>query len=196
MLLKPPRILKRNKKSSPSKPANTSEQDRAISSSNLVNVDSLPVVRRPYDTQDLDIQPERLLYGPGGPFTQPFDPSNPRSSTLRAHGMLSDTENPGLVNTINIANIAAITDVSGLNRLRSQRRKVDSYRKWTDEIIPSLVVPYLSLLKHTASLKLPPNVTLLAEVQPCDYDHPRRQINVTCVYLDSVCYNFFDIRCV
>jgi hypothetical protein len=151
----------------------------------LVNVGSLPAARRPYDTQDLDIQPERLLYAPGGPFTQPVNPTNRRSSTLRVGGTLSNTDNQSLVNAIRVTNNPVATDVSGVDRLQSQRRKAESYRKWTNEIIPSLVVPYLSLLKHTISLQQSPNPSLMAEVPSCAHGHPRRQINVTLVYLDS-----------
>jgi hypothetical protein len=152
--------------------------------STLVNVGSLPAARRPYDTQDLDIQPERLLYAPGGPFTQPVNPTNHRSSTIRVGGTLS-TDNQSLVNAIRVTNNPVATDVSGVDRLRSQRRKAESYRKWADEIIPSLVGPYLSLLKHTISLQQAPDPLLMAEVPSCAHGHPRRQINVTLVYQDS-----------
>jgi hypothetical protein len=186
MSFRPPRVLKHNKTGSQPKSAKAAEDNAATSSSNLVNVDSLPAERRPYASQDIHVERERLLYAPGGPFTQPINPTNPRSSTVQADGTSVNAESDyhGLVNTIHVTN-PVVTDVSGVERLRSQRRQAESYRKWTDDIIPSLVVPYLTLLKRTVSLQRQPNPEWAAEVPSCGHGHPRRQIKVTCVYLDS-----------
>jgi hypothetical protein len=187
MSFRRPRVLKRNANSSPSKPTSTPEQDNpSASSSTLVNVDSLAEERRPYGARDLYIEPERLLYAPGGPFTQPTNPMNRHSSTLQPLPTYvhSASDNHTLVNTVLVTNLA-VTDDSGVERVRSQQQKAESYRKWIGDIIPSLVVPYLSLLQRTDSLQQPPNPEWLAEVPPCGHGHSRRQIKVTCVYLDS-----------
>jgi hypothetical protein len=181
-----PRVLKPNKSRSPSKRAKAPETNTAASSSALLNVGSLAADRRPYDGLNLHVEPERLLYAPGGPYTQPTDPASRYPSASWTDRTLADAESGyhGLANTIIVTN-PVVTDVSGAERLRTQRRKAESYRKWRDELIPSLVVPYLALLKRTASLQYEPNPEWADEVPSCSHAHPRRQIKVTCVYMSS-----------
>jgi hypothetical protein len=178
------RQLKRNKTRSPSKPANAVEDSPAASSSNLVNVGSLPTARRPYDSQDIHIEPEQLLYAPGGPFTQPVDPANRRPSTHQASSAdaSADTDYHGLANTIYVTNL---TGASRVEQLQYRKRKEESYRKWIKDVIPPLVVPYLTLLKQTVSLQQPADPEVFTGASTCDHGHPRRQLSVTCVYSAS-----------
>jgi hypothetical protein len=186
MSFRAPRILKYNKSSSPSKSATAAEGNAVASSSNLVNVDSLPTERRPYDSQDIYVDRERLLFAPGGPFTQPVDPASRRPSTHQASsvGAGAGSDYHGLANTIRVTN-PIVTDASGVEQLRYRRHKEESYRKWMNDVIPSLVVPYLTLLKQTVSLQQPANPEVAALVSPCAHGHLHRQLNVTCVYFNS-----------
>jgi hypothetical protein len=179
MSLRRPQVLKPNKRS-PSKSVSPSkQQSSADASTDLVNIASLPPKRRPYDSHDLLVEPEKLLYAPGGPYTQPIDPATLHPSTSRV-----DSTYQGSVGKIHVTNPVLLQDQS-IETERSRRQQKEAYKKWTEDIIPSLVVPYLTLLQQTNGLQRRHSTESAAVIPSCPHQHPSRKIDVTCVYLDS-----------
>jgi hypothetical protein len=180
MSFRRPQVLKPNKSCSPSKNLSPSKQQSSTdASTNLVDIASLPPLRRPFNSRDLVIEQEKLLYAPGGPYTQPIDPAAPRPSTSRV-----DSTYHGLADTIYVTNPILSQDQS-IEKDRSRRQQKEAYRKWTEDVIPSLLVPYLTLLQQTNGLQQRHNPEPAGVTPSCRHKHPSRKIDITCVYLDS-----------
>jgi hypothetical protein len=186
MSFRRPQVLKPNKSKSrsPSKPTDPDSirQRSTNSTTNLVDIASLPPQRRPYGSHNLQIEPERLLWAPGGPYTQPADPARLHPSTYH------DPTHHDLPNTIHVT---LPTDPS-IEKGQPQRQQREAYRKWIEDIIPSLVVPYLTLLQETNGLQQRHSSEATVMEPSCIHNHPSREINITCVYLDSEDRQFFD----
>jgi hypothetical protein len=74
--------------------------------------------------------------------------------------------------------------------LQDQRSKKERQRKkWTDDIIPSLVGPYLHLLRQSQSLR---HVDRISK-HTCTCLNPGRNLVVICVYFDSepICFETY-----
>jgi hypothetical protein len=124
----------------------SARSSRSPQKSDLIPVDGAPKIRRPYGTEGIPIEPEGLLYAPGGPYTQPVDPGRdvPRTGFQTAHGSIADTGG----------------EFYGAEMSAALSKKAKQWKKWDEEIIPMLIEPYLHLLRETQSLR---NLTTLQQ---------------------------------
>jgi hypothetical protein len=113
----------------------------------LVNVGDVPQHRQPYGTGGVVVHPEPLVFGPGGPYVQPAPPRrihSPRpfpeeGNTFFDNAWVTPGPNPG--------------PNPGTSSHANFRKKERQWAKWREKVIPSLVQPYLRLLRETDSLR-------------------------------------------
>jgi hypothetical protein len=118
----------------------------------LVRVEDAPQRRQPYGTGRAVVYPEPLVFGPGGPYVQPDPPA-------RIH---SPRPFPGEFFDDNASMTAGSNP--GTSRHAVFRKKERQWARWQQEVIPSLVQPYLRLIRETDSLR---NMAGLSPPPPC-----------------------------
>ena len=153
------RSLRKASASSPSKSSDSSPH-------RFIPVDNL-TQRQPWGS---NVQPENLLYAPGGPYTQ----------LLSSSRVLWPVGSHAL-------HFASEDDIGLEKEGRSEqarRKKQRQWSKWADVIIPSLVVPYLRLLRETDSLRLPCPV-----ISSCQCGESVRELSIACVFFQSESHN-------
>lgn len=70
---------------------------------------------------------------------------------------------------------------------KGRQKKMNQWRRWTDEIIPSLIAPYLTYLRKSASLrnriKLQPDEVATFQ---CKSSCRRRVLDITCILFNRM----------
>jgi hypothetical protein len=80
----------------------------------------------------------------------------------------------------------------GVRHLTSSQKKVNQWRRWSEDIIPSLLVPYLSYMQETSMLRYANIVRQPhGDAVACRAGCGTRNIKVVCVLFDSVLFSFF-----
>src|SRR5436190_4139361 len=143
----------------------------------MVRIADAPRVRRLYDSGSMDTDPPRLLSEPGDEYTQVHDTHYTPPDVFRDYTPVMGGLNIGL---------QVATDASGdAVRQGALDKKRRQWRKWVDEVIPTLVEPYLSLLHQTKSLRLDvPQGSVIERLGDCE--HLSRPLQVICVYFESM----------
>jgi len=148
----------------------------------LVPLSSAPRQRRPYGVSHLHRQHHSILHAPGGPFTQLNKHSGWPDTGHDVDGM-SDAQRPDHNRLGDVFRLRSVGDEdSEAHRAKARRKKENQWKNWTETILPSLLKPYLSLLRNSDTLRLPP-----AEVSfrcHCG-DVDKRVLNVSCIYFES-----------
>ncbi|KIM39165.1 hypothetical protein M413DRAFT_75239, partial [Hebeloma cylindrosporum] len=62
-------------------------------------------------------------------------------------------------------------------------KKQKQWRKWSEDVIPALLQPYMTLLRETEGLR---NINSKRQADGCDGCSEGRLLNVTCVYFDNL----------
>jgi hypothetical protein len=152
------------------------------SSIGLVPVSSAPRQRKPYGASHSYRQADPLLYAPGGPFTQFIrsQPSGQRSSDGHPSSHLPDCKQP------NHIYVTSSENNEGSYSHKARRKKENQWKNWTEATIPSLLKPYLSILRNSDTFRYP-----LAEVSfTCTCGGVNgRNLGVSCIYFDSQSYS-------
>lgn len=190
MSFKAPRPSRaRSQSSSPSKrPSALSSKDTGPSCHRLVPLSVVPKTRRGYGTKGcVQYHNNKVLAEPlGGIFVQ--QPAHPGTSTSTAHPLPGPATDP-FMNTGDAEPYPVYISAGGedreLRRQRQQRKKERQWAKWANETIPSLLQPYLRILRESDNLRhlnRTPNITLPA----CSCE--RASINVTCVFFERMSF--------
>lgn len=118
------------------------------SNAELVECIALPPQRWAYSTKGIIIRPlEELLVEPHGHvFTQPF------SQQLRIPVNNHQAGDPFATDSVSLQ-IHTIEESPNSSQVLAQQKKARQWAKWRDEIIPSMLQPYFSLLCKTQSLR-------------------------------------------
>jgi hypothetical protein len=162
---RPSTIYKRRKSlSSPCKSSTLSQSIPSSSSQgDIVLVSDAPRTKRPRLSSSLFLPgPENLIALPGGitltqeskPHKRISDaPTYTRSSKLISNDPFIVTlEDPAASESL------TMTDNTRLTRTHRARKMERQRSKWIDDVIPSILLPYLRLLCDTDSLRLHPNL--------------------------------------
>lgn len=162
--------------SSPSHASTSSTPGR----SQLIDVSRIPRQRRPRNSQNLFLPgPEALLTLPGRTrLTQVYslDDCN-RQSPRRRRPISSNHDESKLVDPFfdDVFTLPPLdTDTNG------HRRKENQWQKWTTDVIPSLLRPYLQLLRETENLRNRPD----DHPHICTCCSPGRPVSVIGVFFD------------
>jgi len=123
--------------------------------------------RRPWGSSDLTILPRRDVYGPEGTLAQVTVPHLPSMPDIDADvgGGIYSSELP-----------------SGEKVSSSHAsKKAKQWSTWANDVIPSLLHPYLGFLHESKSLR---NAIPESSVVKCKCPSHVRKLNVTCVYFE------------
>lgn len=205
MSFRAPRVHKRRSSKSPTKDASNStiRYDESLPSSHhhLVEPHLVQRRRRGYGTKGLiNYRQEVLLAEPNGRrFTQPLFPAKtflrPRYQPIGGDGNLEDDsfcmeDQCDSSMGLHIRESEASPDA---NRLRAKTKKERQWLKWSNEIIPSLLQPYLNYLRSTQSLREPPPDD--AELEIICTCGKETSLKVTCVYFERELDLIFFLDC-
>jgi hypothetical protein len=70
-------------------------------------------------------------------------------------------------------------------RLSGLQKKQNQWRRWSEEVIPSLITPYLAYIRRSVSLQCAPDLhSSLGDNSHCDGFCRPRSLAVTCVLFD------------
>jgi hypothetical protein len=131
----------------------------------LVLAESVPSVRKDWGTSAFTYLGRRDAYGPTGAMVQVNQPGG---------GGTGDPEGAGTV---------MFQSPQGRSTASTHgRKKEKQWSTWSTEILPSLLAPYLSLLRETDSFH---NPILSTSARSCDCLPSVRRIDVACVYFES-----------
>jgi len=166
------------------------QQHSAIPSSvsrSLLPAESAPLQRRPYAPELIVLADPPLREG-SVDYVQPHESltSSMHISAEFAFDSPEDDEmdmNPGSFNDI----INTIKDGDGGDTIsvranKNYVKKARQWKKWRENVIPSLLYPYLKILRQTHSLRDPIPVTTMICPNSCGM---RRAVDVVCVSFDS-----------
>lgn len=136
----------------------------AVNHPYLVSVNSLPKVRKPYGFKEAVTGPEGLVYGPTGVYSHITRPIS--QPTEHGEGGAVSFEE---------------ADVD-LDSSQHANKKERQWRKWSEDIIPALLKPYLSLLQETSGLR---NMNNARKRNLCEGCMQGRLLDVSCIFFES-----------
>ena len=199
MSFRAPKLRKGSQQSSPSAPASRSGSRSASPSKNpsahqLISSTLVPNQRRPRNSQGIFIQkPEVLVTVPGHDYSQIPIPDRGRMPRAGSEAGASRTAYNTLEATIDEGYEGPAFDIDDVFVQRrvdpeeiqneGQRRKREmQWRRWMNEVIPSLLLPHLRLLRESASLKSIPR----SGSDNCTCGRTgSRHLQVVCVHFES-----------
>ncbi|RDB23171.1 hypothetical protein Hypma_009676 [Hypsizygus marmoreus] len=133
----------------------------------LVPTESLPAERKPWGSGNLTLLPRCDFVAPGGAWAQPHVPSATSATSATSANVANDTSS------------AAAESTPSAHSQKKERQ----WQKWANETIPSLLKPYLALLRETDSLR--ESVPSASEIT-CGCRSHVRKISVACVYFERI----------
>ena len=148
-------------------------KSKAVADAGIFPIAEAPRPRRPYAFGDGSVGVEGRIYTPEGLFSQVLPATGAAgkvSGPTVEHVSLDSAEEPGKVDA---------------DREARDEKKRRQWQKWSEDIIPALLRPYLHLLKETSGLRLMESVRRKG-CKGCD---GVRQLTVSCIYFES---KFFD----
>jgi hypothetical protein len=151
--------------------------DASTSAIGLVPVSSAPRQRRPYGANRPYRQSDPLLYAPGGPFTQFIN-----SQKSDEDRIIDGHPNSDWPDSNRPDNTIYVTSFENSEGSKARRKKENQWKNWTEVAIPSLLKPYLSILRNSDSFRYPH-----AEASStCSCGGVNgRNLWVSCIYFDS-----------
>jgi hypothetical protein len=199
MSFRTPKLRKQGRQLSPSASASPSASrsaspSKAPSVHRLISPTLVPKQRRPRNSQGIFIQsPEVLVTVPGHDYSQMPIPDRGRMPrAARAAGTSRTTHNiPDA--TIDEGYEHPVFDIDDIfverrmdpedTQNEGQRRKRETqWRKWINEVIPSMLAPHLRLLRESASLR---SISRSGS-DNCTCGHVgSRHLQVVCVHFES-----------
>ncbi|RDB15385.1 hypothetical protein Hypma_004634, partial [Hypsizygus marmoreus] len=151
-------------------PSKRSTLTNALEPFLLVPTEQVPTQRMVRGTSNFTVLPPRDFVDPDGSFAQPHVTSvTPATSATSARADDVSTSAPVVVDD------TVSTPYS--------RKKDRQWQKWAIDIIPTLLKPYLSLLRETDSLR--DGIPGTSEIN-CNCRSSVRRINVACVYFERI----------
>ena len=159
--------------------------------SHLIPVDQLPKQRRPYGSKGVASGAGGRVVTPAGVFSHIIDLDGLSGSVgHQTLGEESDEmqgiemEGPAMsyvdVNEPEISPQAPAIDAS----LKRADKKQRQWRKWSEDIIPALLEPYLTLMRETELLR---NIGMVRSQKGCTGCINGRTLDVSCIYFNSEC---------
>ncbi|PPR01991.1 hypothetical protein CVT26_008736, partial [Gymnopilus dilepis] len=145
-------------------------KSKAVADAGIFPIAEAPRPRRPYAFGDGSVGVEGRIYTPEGLFSQVLPATGAAgkvSGPTVEHVSLDSAEEPGKVDA---------------DREARDEKKRRQWQKWSEDIIPALLRPYLHLLKETSGLRLMESVRRKG-CKGCD---GVRQLTVSCIYFERI----------
>lgn len=144
----------------------------------LIPVDDLVPLRRPYGSKNLRLSFEGRVSTPMGLFSQ-----------VLPEGVGADIGRDDLSSSpialVAGEDVGDDSDDAVKVRAREARalKRQRQWRKWSEDIIPALLQPYMALLRETDGLR---DINSKRQVNGCLGCSDGRLLDVTCVYFESM----------
>lgn len=135
---------------------------------NLFPVNTAPKPRKSHKAANLPSAALGNLYTPAGHFVQPFDPEVSSASKN------TDPFEP-LATTLTFENDGETVQMSG--------KKQKQFQRWENEVLPSLMEPYVKLLHEMDSLR---NMAQVRSRRQCTGCGSGRLLNVACIFFERM----------
>lgn len=192
MSFRPPKLRKRDRQRSSSMQANrsTSRSPSKAPAESLISPSLLPKERRPRNSQGIFIsRPEVLVAIPGREYTQLPMPDRGRMPRSSRHATPSSTTDHTPEDAVEEGYEPPTADLDQVfvehqsePNVGQRQKREKQWRKWTNEVIPSLLRPHLSLLRESTSLRSIPR----SGSRNCTCANTKsRHLNVVCVHFES-----------
>jgi len=150
----------------------------------LVLVDEITSTRWPYGSSGVFLGVQGQVATPGGVFSQVMPGSShpfhqDKNEEVGEVVMFEDCEdNLGSEDEDDLGS----EDEKEEEGVRQVGKKVQQWRKWSEDIIPALLEPYLELLRESESLR---DVSGARNIEGCKVCQGKQQLEVVCVYFES-----------
>jgi hypothetical protein len=161
-------------------PKKNPEQAKAPTQSGLIPQAEVFSSRRPYASKSLHLSLEGRVSTRGGLFAQVLvreaptdvrmDGISPPTVTVADEGLVDETDR--------LDDDAADVSAREARAAKKQRQ----WRKWSEDVIPALLQPYMALLHETQGLR---DVNSKRHVDSCTGCVKGRLLDVMCVYFES-----------
>jgi len=158
--------------------------------SRLIPVDQLPKRRRAYGSKGAAYDTRGRVVTPAGVFSHVIDVDETSGSV----GHQTLLEEGDSIEGVEMGEVA-VTYVEAMSEpeishpvletdanLKRTSKKQRQWRKWSEDIIPALLKPYMSLMQETESLR---NIGLVRGRKGCSECMDGRLLDVSCIYFNS-----------
>jgi hypothetical protein len=132
----------------------------------------------------MQLPSSRAGHNPASHPNDELSPTTPAPTPDLRRNPAADLHGPS--NDFNIMDdmfISLRVEPEGLRRQRQKHKNEKRWKKWTEEVIPSLLRPHLHLLRESETLRSTPQLTN----QQCSCHAPSRRLKVVCVYFEREC---------
>jgi hypothetical protein len=164
-----PSVFRRPKKDNP--------QLLAPAQSGLIPESDIVSSRRPYGSRNLRLSFEGRVSTSVGLFSQVLA----EEDSLVPADEEEDELPPTAVVGGDFVVDESVADVLAREKLAAKKQR--QWRKWSEDVIPALLQPYMALLRETEGLR---HINLKRQADDsCDGCSSGRLLNVTCVYFES-----------
>lgn len=130
-----------------------------------------PRARRPYGFKDGQVGLEGRIYTPAGLFSQVLP------ATVHDGG---NEDGVGVEHVVLGDGVEENDEMPDANMEARDEKKKRQWRKWSEDIIPALLKPYLKLLEETSGLRHMENV----RNKGCKGCNNVRQLEVSCIFFE------------
>jgi len=164
-----PSVFRKSKKGHP--------EDQVPAQLGLIPEDDIVHDRRPYASKLLRLSLENRVSTPAGVF------SHVLSRDVGSAVVGEDVPVPSGVGCVEDDMDGSDDDIAEeLAREARAVKKQKQWRKWSEDVIPALLQPYMTLLRETEGLR---DINSKQQVDGCVGCSDGRLLNVTCVYFES-----------
>jgi hypothetical protein len=157
------------------------EQVEASTLSGLVPQAEVIPARRPYASKSLRLSLEGRVSTRGGLFAQVL--TGEASTDVRMDGISPPTVMVADEGLVDETDKLDDDEADVLAREARAAKKQRQWRKWSEDVIPALLQPYMALLRETQGLR---DVNSKRHVNSCAGCVKGRLLDVTCVYFESM----------
>jgi len=161
-----PSVFRKSKKGHP--------EDQVPAQLGLIPVDDVLPDRRPYASKMLRLSLEGRVSTPVGVFSQVLS-RNVGSAAVGEDVPIPD----GMEDDVGGSDDDTADELA--REVRAVKRQ-KQWRKWSEDVIPALLQPYMTLLRETEGLR---DINSKRQVNACVGCSEGRLLNVTCVYFES-----------
>jgi len=171
----------------PAAPQNEHLQTEDLPQSHLVPIDQAPKKRRPYGSKQAVYGVGTRIVTPAGVFAKVINPVG--NSTSVGHvplgeDMEMEIDGDGGVSVMYAGageEVAAGGHVEDSEEIRRVHKKERQWRKWSEDVIPVLLKPYLTLMRETQSLR---HIERIRDKRGCTGCIQGRLLEVSCIYFN------------
>ena len=146
--------------------ANVSADPSSGQGPTLLPVGELPKIRKPYGSKGTVVGPHGLVYAPSGVYGYSRGSSPPQAADEGGTDLGQDVE---------------MREAEGIELDDQASKKQRQWRKWSEDIIPSLIKPYLEVLRTTSGLR---DIDQIRRQDGCKGCGKGELLDISCIFFE------------